>query len=126
MLRVLGPALVFSLSASADAPHVALPKGFTPNPVIVNVHRAEGGAAALGPLLCKDAPATAMVSKSPAAVLEVPEGIAHLDVLASNGDVLVARTADGVVSCGGKSLSLNGVKGTVELFVVTGGAVDAS
>lgn len=124
-MRLLGLVItLWALAASAETPRVALPKGFTPNPLLVNVQRAE-----LGPLdgfvSCTDTPAGARVTRSPVAVLEVADGIARLNLTASNGDRVVVRGADGALSCGERSLVVGVKAGPLEVFVVTTAAEGA-
>jgi len=118
-MRLLGLGIIVcAVAASAETPRVALAKGFTPNPLLVSVPRDE-----LQPLdgfvTCKDAPAGARVTKSAALVLNVAEGIARLNLTASNGDRVVARGADGSLRCGERSLVVDVKPGALEVFVVT-------
>lgn len=124
-MKLIGPVLLLAASAWGEAPRVPLTRGFTPNPMLVGVQRAEGGAAPLeaGFASCKDVAPGAQVSRSPVAVLEVGEGITHLTLQASQSDRVIARTADGATSCGGKRLTLEVKPGPLEVFVVTEAAV---
>lgn len=121
MKRFVSLVLAVAASARGEPPRVQLAKGFTPNPLLIAVQRAEGGAGALEPGLCKDAPPAAQLSKSPVAVLEVPEGISHLTLQATQGDRVVAGGACGTT----KQLTLDVKPGPLEVFLVTPAAVPA-
>lgn len=125
-MRLLGPLLFLSFSAFAEAPRLALAKDFA-NPTVIGVKRAEGGAMGVANFIssCKTATATSMVSVAPVAVLELSEDVAHLQLSATNGDVIVARNGGSSV-CGETTLVLApAAKGLVELFLVTAVGVDA-
>ncbi len=118
-MRLVAPLIVLcAVAASAEPTRVSLSRGFTPNPLLVTVQRAE-----LQPLdgfvTCTDLPAGARVTKSAAAVLDVGEGLARLNLTASSGDRVVARGADGVLACGERSLVLSVKPGALEVFIVT-------
>ncbi len=121
MKRLVSAVLAVAASAWGEPARVPLAKGFTPNPLLIAVQRAEGGAGALDPGLCKDAPSAAQLSKSPVAVLEVPEGISHLTLQATQGDRVVAGGACGTT----KQLTLDVKPGPLEVFLVTPAAVPA-
>jgi hypothetical protein len=117
-------ALALSAPALASAPRVVLVNEFKPNPLVVTLHRSEGGSLPLGALTaCKNAPPDARISGAPAAVLEIRDEFPHLRLLVSGTDLLIARSADGTKRCGDKVFELPAAKGRVELFVVTQGQV---
>jgi hypothetical protein len=122
--RSLVAVLAISLPAWAEAPRVKLAKGFAPNPQLLSVKRAEGGAAPLDRLVCKNAAPGALISKEPAAVLELEAGT-RLTLATSSGDGVVARSADGVLSCSDKALTVDAKAGALEVYVVTAGQVPA-
>jgi hypothetical protein len=109
---------------AAEPPRLAVTKELAPNPTIVPIQRAAGGAVALTELVtCPGATSGLMVSKAPALVLDVGDGVGRLDVQVSSSDQLVARAADGVMQCSEKSKLDLSKTGAIELFVVTTGAV---
>lgn len=127
MKQLIGPVLTLAASAWGEAPRVQVSKGFTPNPMLVSVRRAEGGAAQLESSFatCKDLAPGAQVSKSPVALLQIADGVKNLTVQASQADRVIVRSADGIATCGEKLLTLPVKPGALEVFLVTAAAVPA-